>query len=150
MSVRSRIKQRGYESLGHEAVIGVQVAAGYVEQLFGEVCARYGITLDQFNVLRILRGVHPEGHPRKEIIDRMVRRSPDVTRFLDRLERQGLVERVRSGEDRRLSISRITRKGMDVLDAIEPDRRAMQEHVTRNLSQADLRELVRICNAIVP
>ena len=150
MSVRERLKQsKGFETIAHEAVVGLQVAAAYVEQLFGDVCAEHGITLDQFNVLRILRGARPGGHPRYEIADRLVRRSPDVTRLLDRLERMKLIERVRSTEDRRLSISRITKRGLDILEAIEPKRMEMQHHVVRNLSTDELRELSRVCDAIV-
>ena len=150
MSVRSRIKQSRFQSVAHEAMIGVQVAAAYWEQRVGDLFARYGVTLDQYNVLRILRGAHPDGHPRYEIIDRLIRRAPDVTRLLDRLERQGLVERVRSREDRRLSITRITEKGIALLDAIEPERRAIQDEVAGRLPEADLRELARLTNALVP
>src|SRR3712207_351285 len=121
MSVQSRIKQKSYQSLAHQALLGVQVAAAYWEQRVGELFARHGVTRDQYNVLRILRGAHPDGHPRYEITNRLIRRAPDVTRLLDRLERQGLVERVRTREDRRLSITRITDAGMAVLDAIEPE-----------------------------
>jgi DNA-binding MarR family transcriptional regulator len=151
MSVGDRIKQRkAYESVAHGAVIGLQVAAAYVEQLFGDVCAKRGITLEQYNVLRILRGAEPHGHPRYEIRNRLVRRASDVTRLLDRLERMGLVERVRSGEDRRLSISRITTAGLAVLDDVEPERREMQAYIVRDLTPDDLRDLTRICDAIVP
>ena len=150
MSVRSRIKQQRFQSVAHEALLGVQVAAAYWEQRVGELFARHGVTLDQYNVLRILRGAHPGGHPRYEITDRLIRRAPDVTRLLDRLERQGLVERARSTEDRRLSITRITPAGLAVLDAIEPGRLEIQNEVAARLSEAELGELARLTNAIVP
>ena len=151
MSVSQRIKQtKGYQSLAHEALIAVQVAAAYWEQRMEEVFGRHGLTLEQYNVLRILRGVHPDGHPRYEIADRLIRRAPDVTRLLDRLERQGFVRRVRSKEDRRLSITCITDKGLAALDAIEPERVLAQNEVAGQLNESDLRELCRITNALVP
>jgi DNA-binding MarR family transcriptional regulator len=71
-------------------------------------------------VLRILRGAYPNGHSRCEVIERMVDRAPDVTRLIDRLERQGLVARERSSNDRRLSITRITGKGLELLERMRP------------------------------
>jgi DNA-binding MarR family transcriptional regulator len=151
MSVSRRIKQsKAFESLANEAIIGLQVAAAYWEQRLGEVFARHGVTSDQYNVLRILRGVHPDGHPRYEIADRLIHRAPDVTRLLDRLERQGLVKRVRSNEDRRLSITCITDAGLRLLDEIDPDRLAVQNEIADRLSESDLRELSRIADALVP
>ena len=151
MSVNQRIKQtKGYQSLAHSAIIALQVAGAYWEQRLTELFERHGITYDQYNVLRILRGVHPDGHPRYEIADRLIRRSPDVTRMLDRLERQGLVRRVRSKEDRRLSITCITKAGLDLLDEIEPERIAVQNEAAARVTEADLRDLARIADALVP
>ena len=151
MSVSRRIKQsKAFESLANQAIIGLQVAAAHWEQRLGEVFARHGLTSDQYNVLRILRGVHPDGHPRYEIADRLIHRAPDVTRLLDRLERQGLVKRVRSNEDRRLSITCITDAGLRLLEEIEPDRVAVQNEIADRLSEADLRELSRLADALVP
>ena len=150
MSVRTRIKQTKYETLGLEAVLAIQVTAAYYEQQVSEVFERHGVTIDQYNVLRILRGVYPNGHPRYEISDRLVRRAPDVTRLLDRLEREGLVERVRDDNDRRLCITRITKAGLTLLDEIEPERLTLQNEVTARVSDADLRDVVRICNQLVP
>src|SRR5688500_2300934 len=121
MTIRERVRQRSFESSAQEAVVSLLVAAGHVQRALAEVCARHGITHDQYNVLRILRGAHPRGHPRYEVAERLIDRAPDVTRLLDRLERQGLVERARSDEDRRLSLSRITGEGLELLDRMAPE-----------------------------
>jgi len=127
-------------------MVSVLVLAGRIEQALSDVCAGYGITHDQYNVLRILRGVYPDGHPRYEIAARLISRAPDVTRLLDRLEREGLIERVRSPDDRRLSLSRITEEGLTLLDALDPDILAVHERFAKPLSQADRRELQRLCS----
>jgi MarR family transcriptional regulator, 2-MHQ and catechol-resistance regulon repressor len=152
MTVESQIKVRRFASPTDRAVVSMLVASGHVYARLGEICDRHGITTDQYNVLRIriLRGVHPEGHPRREIIQRLISRSPDVTRLLDRLERQKLVERLRSAEDRRLSISRITAKGLKVLAAIDPELTAMHRELTARLTAKDLEELARLCNLLLP
>jgi len=150
MAARERIQQRRFQSLAAEAVISLLVAADHVDQAVAPVWEQHGITADQYNVLRILRGAHPEGHPRCEVARRMIHRAPDVTRMLDRLVRQGLVRRRRSAADRRESIATITDAGLALLARIDPDVNALHTTLTRALGERELRELVRLCDALVP
>lgn len=126
------------------------VAADHLEQAFEAICARHGITGQQFNVLRILRGIHPCGHPRGEVARRCIHRAPDVTRILDRLARQGLVARGRNPEDRRLSVATITRAGLALLARLDPEIERAMAAATKRLSQAQLRQLARLCDGLVP
>lgn len=128
--------------------MGLLFTGGEILRKLEEVCATHGITHTQYNVLRILRGVHPEGHPRCDIADRLVSRAPDVTRLLDRLDRHGLIERTWSGENRRLSIARITAKGLALLRAIDPDVEAVEEQTTGRLTPGEQQQLVRICERL--
>jgi DNA-binding MarR family transcriptional regulator len=150
MPIRDRIQQRRWRTLADEAVVSLLVAADQIEQAILPVWERHGVTADQYNVLRILRGVHPGGHPRNEIARRMIHRAPDVTRMIDRLARQGLVARVRNPDDRRESIATISRSGLALLERIDPEVHAVQASVTHDLSERDMRELVRLCDALVP
>ena len=123
-ALKARIQQKRFRNPAHEAILSLMVAAAHVRQMVEQACADHDLTQAQYNVLRILRGKHPDGYPRGEMASRMIDRAPDVTRLIDRLERRGLVERARSTEDRRLSITRITRKGLAVLaQARSPHRR---------------------------
>jgi DNA-binding MarR family transcriptional regulator len=146
MSVRARIQQRRFKDPADEAVVSLLVAAGHVNQRLADLCRGHGVTPDQYNILRILRGVHPGGHPRFEIGNRLINRAPDVTRLIDRLERQRLVERYWAPENRRHSMARITAAGLDLLAAIDPELDEMQQEVLDGLSPDDLRALVRICD----
>jgi DNA-binding MarR family transcriptional regulator len=150
MAIRERIQQRRFPSLAAEAVISLLVAADHCDQAVAPVWEQHGITADQYNVLRILRGAHPDGHPRNEVARRMIHRAPDVTRMLDRLVRQGLVRRQRNPADRRESIATISDAGLALLARIDPDVNATQATVTSSLSERELRELVRLCDALVP
>jgi DNA-binding MarR family transcriptional regulator len=150
MSIAARIQQRRWRSVADQAVVSLMVAAEHVEQAAAAIWERHGITADQYNVLRILRGVHPKGHPRNEIARRMVHRAPDVTRMLDRLIRHRLVARGRNPDDRRESIATITRGGLALLERIDPDVHALQASLTRGLGERELRELIRLCDALVP
>lgn len=135
-------------STAQRAMVGLLMTAGRVQQALNDVCAGYGITHDQYNVLRILRGVYPNGHPRYEIGQRLISRAPDVTRLLDRLEAAGLIERIRSTEDRRLSLSRVTGDGLSLLETMDAEVTALHEHFASPLSQDERRELIRLCTAL--
>ena len=125
------------------------VAADHFVQASGAICADHGVTGDQYNVLRILRGAHPSGHARSEIARRLVRRSPDVTRLLDRLERVGFVRRERGPEDSRQSVARITKKGLVLLETLDPQIDRLMEAIAKPLKDGDLRTLARLCSALV-
>lgn len=149
MSIRSRVAQPSFKTPLQEAMVGLLVAAGHLERRLEEVCEDHGLTHEQYNVLRILRGAHPEGHPRYAIAERLIHRAADVTRLLDRLERGGLVRRVRSDEDRRLSVARITPRGMRLLRRVDPRIAAAQEDFARRLTKWDVGDLVRISNRLL-
>jgi DNA-binding MarR family transcriptional regulator len=145
--LKKRIKQQKFRSTLQVSLLNLMVAADYVRTQMERFCSQYGITHAQFNLLRILRGVYPEGHPRCEIAERMIERAPDVTRLIDRLEKQGLVRRDRSSKDRRLSMTRITKKGLDLLDRAKADEQ-LYRYFSERLSTEDRKMLSRICETI--
>lgn len=147
--LHKRLLQTRFESPVHEAVLSLLVAAGQVRAALDRAFEKHAVTAAQFNVLRILRGARPGGYARCDIARRMVERAPDVTRLIDRLERQGLVERVRSESDRRLSLSRITRRGLALLDRIQPDVDAVNRALAGRLGPGEARELARLCEVLV-
>ena len=118
--LKQRLKQKKFKNIETEAILNLFVASNYLRGKIEMVCNEQGITHSQFNVLRILKGAQPDGYPRYDIISRMVEPAPDVTRLIDRLIRDGLVERYYSEEDRRLSCSRITKKGIALLNKANP------------------------------
>ena len=147
-ALRRRIGQSRFESPAHEALLNVMVAADHLRSRIERICSEFGLSASQYNVLRILRGVHPEGHSRCEIARRMLERAPDVTRLVDRLEKRGWVARDRCEHDRRLSISRITDSGLELLKRIGPSLENVQRELASRLPQRDCRELSRICEEI--
>lgn len=115
-TLRDRLKQtEPFEGPVQEAMLGLLVASAAVGSELNEICGHNGILASQYNVLRILEGGPPEGYPRCDIIHRMIDRGPDVTRLVDDLEDEGLVDRQRSTEDRRMMMHRITENGRTVL-----------------------------------
>ena len=99
-------------------------------------------------MLRILRGVHPQGHARCEIARRMVDRASDITRLVDRLQARRLVKRARGSQDQREAVTSITAKGLKLLDAMQPKIDVATRSILRRLSDDDCRELSRLCALI--
>lgn len=149
MSVKARIHQKGFRNPGQEALVGVMVAAGVLAERVERSCGLHALTHAQYNVLRILRGAYPGGHPRYEIARRLVDRAPDVTRLLDRLEARGLVERERSAEDRRVCLARITPQGMALLEETDPGVGELEEELLAALGVEGARALARLCDLVV-
>jgi DNA-binding MarR family transcriptional regulator len=147
-ALRQRIQQEHFSSADEEALLNVLVTADHLRSRMERLCGSFGVSASQYNVLRILRGIHPEGHSRCEIVRRMLERAPDVTRLIDRLVRRGLVERRRSAHDRRLSISRITPSGLALLDRMAPAVEQVGQEFAARVSPQDCVELSRICESI--
>ncbi|SRR5579884_3723980 len=143
--LKKRLKMSKFESPMQEATLALMVAASELRANIDRVLGEVNLTGEQYNILRILRGAGEQGHPSGEIGCRMVDRSPDVTRRIDTLEKEGLVERQRSTDDRRVVTVRITAKGLAALDAINPKLEAFDRKLTARLSSEELCELARLC-----
>ena len=129
---------RPFRSRVEEGVVGLFRTADVVRRVLGAVVGARGITLQQYNVLRILRGAGSEGVPTLEIGERMVERAPGVTRLLDRLEIKALVRRERCRTDRRQVLCRIEPAGARLLTDLE---RPMRDAARRRLAGLDSRGL---------
>jgi DNA-binding MarR family transcriptional regulator len=131
-----------------QAVVAILRAADMVRRRMSDALEPHGITGQQYNVLRILRGAHPEPLPTLEIGERMMERNPGVTRLLDRLEQKGLVDRERGERDRRQMRRTITPRGLALLAALDDVIRAANESVFAGMDQASVRELTRLLHPL--
>lgn len=147
-ALRQRLKQSKFESPQQEAMLALLVAASYLDEQFDRVVSEFGISRQQFNILRILKGAGEQGHPCGEVAIRMVDRSPDVTRRIDGLVKMGLVERSRSNEDRRVVLTRITDAGIELLSRIAPGEREFIELLKRKLTAKQGQELTMLCEKL--
>ena len=146
--LRQRLVQNRFEGPYHEALLNLAVASSHLRDLAQGLFEEHGVTQGQYNVLRILKGAHPDGYPRCEIARRMIDRAPDLTRMIDRLVKQGLVERVAAAQDRRQSIARITRRGLDLLERMRPAASRLHRGISEHLTRAEAEELSRLCEKL--
>ncbi|MBU3742633.1 MAG: MarR family transcriptional regulator [Candidatus Kapabacteria bacterium] len=147
-ALRDRLQQQEFASPFQEATLNILVCADFLQRRIETVCEQHGITSAQYNVLRILRGVHPDGHARCDIIARMIQTAPDVTRLIDRLVNSGLVKRTRSMEDGRLSVTIITSKGLSLLSSMQNEVDALDHELKKRMTQADARTLSALCEKV--
>lgn len=137
-----------FSSAAQEAVLGVMRTADLLQRRIATILGPFGVSPQQYNVLRILRGAGERGLPTLEIGERMIEQSPGVTRLVDRLIAHGWAERVRCTNDRRVVYCRITPAGLDLLaksDAqmVEADRALMGA-----LSEPEQRRLIELLDQV--
>lgn len=148
-SLRDEIRQtRPFRSKTQEAFLSLLRSADLVKNRFSHLFTPHGLTFQQYNVLRILRGAGEQGIPTLEIGDRMIERTPGVTRILDRLEAKGWVDRERSKEDRRMVRCRITGSGHDLLAELEEPVYEADAAIFEGIPEDDLDHLIRILDAL--
>src|SRR5438552_18285749 len=116
--------------------------ADVVRRMVGATVERHGITVQQYNVLRILRGAGHEGLPTLEIAERMIERTPGITRLIDRLESKKLVVRVRGSNDRRCVYCRITAAGTTLIAALDAPVQAATEAAFQSVDKKELAQLI--------
>jgi DNA-binding MarR family transcriptional regulator len=149
-SIQAAIKQtRPFRSRRQEALVGLMLTTEAVRwPLQDLVSSHEDLTLQQYNVLRILRGAGQKGLPTLEIGARMIERTPGVTRLIDRMEQKGLVVGGRSRDDRRLVMCRITEMGTGLLKKLDRPVDALDEEVLGCLSDAEVGELIRLLDKV--
>ena len=143
MPVADEIKQtRPFASPAEETTVALIRTVDGVRRMLGSVLDAHDITLQQYNVLRILRGAGERGLPTLEIAERMIEQTPGITRLLDRLETKGLVRRQRCPEDRRQVLCWITAPGLEMLAELEAPVAKAAKEAFRKLSAAEIDTLL--------
>ncbi|MCP4003586.1 MAG: MarR family transcriptional regulator [bacterium] len=114
------------------------------------LCRAYGITEQQYNVLRVLYLGDPEGMPCLEVAARLPNRVPDITRLLDRLLRMGLTNRERLASDRRVVRVSLSQKGLERVEEITPRLAELHRSRFSRLKSGELAELSRLLHKLSP
>src|SRR5690606_27055746 len=117
--LEDEIKQYRFRSEEQRALINLVYTYNQVNNRLSALLSEFGLTPQQFNILRILRGQHPEPCTNNLIKDRMLDKNSDVTRIIDRMIKAGLVTRTSCSKNRRRVDIVITEKGLSQLSAID-------------------------------
>lgn len=133
-----------FDSLQQEAFLNLWRTYDRLRALEDDLFAKFDLTPQQYNVLRLLKSAWPTTLGASSIAERLVSRAPDVTRMLDKLEQRGLISRDRAVEDRRSVLIGITGPGLELLDQIAAPLQECHNRQIGHLSRKELQTLISL------
>jgi len=128
--------------------VALLLTADKVRRNVAKVVEPHGITLQQYNVLRILRGAGEAGIATLEIVERMIEQTPGITRLLDRLEAKQLVRRQRCPSDRRQVLCWITETGTELLGSLDKSVQKADEELMQSLGRKEVVALIELLDRV--
>jgi DNA-binding MarR family transcriptional regulator len=148
-TILEEIRQsKPFRTRSQEAYLGLLRTADDARRRVASELEATGITLQQYNVLRILRGAGAQGLATLEIGQRMIERTPGVTRLIDRMVKRGWVVRQRCTEDRRRVWCRITEVGLEILAGLDERVNAVDDSLFGALDEPELVQFVDFLDRI--
>jgi DNA-binding MarR family transcriptional regulator len=148
-TVQSEIRQtKPFRSTAQEATIALLRTASIVSRALGRVIEPAGLSLAQYNALRIIRGAGTGGIPTLSVRERMIEEGTTITRLLDKLDDAGLIRRERSFPDRRQVLCFVTDSGRKLLDSLDPRVDAADEEAVAALSESQLERFIELLDAV--
>lgn len=142
-----RRPHRGFDSLEQEAFLNLWRTYDRLRSHEDQLFSRHDLTPQQYNALRLLRGVHPGALATLTLAARLVSHAPDITRMLDKLQERRLIQRERPAENRRIVHVAITPEGLALLKKLDKPVRKCHEQQLGHLSAAELQQLVELLEA---
>jgi DNA-binding MarR family transcriptional regulator len=149
-AIQQELRQRlPFSSTRQEAFLGLLRTAAVMRRPVAKIIEGHGLSMAQYNVLRILRGAGDAGLPTLGIRERMIEEAAGITRLLDKLEHASLVTRVRKGSaDRRQVYCRITPAGLSLLRDLDAHVQLAIEATLAMLSEGELEALIDLLDRI--
>jgi MarR family 2-MHQ and catechol resistance regulon transcriptional repressor len=148
MKLEQAIQQTDFRSTELKLSLNLIYTFNWYAEAQKQYFATYGITQQQYNVLRILRGRFPEPYSTSQIRDRMLDKMSDVSRIVDRLLKKDLVLRNTSASDRRLVDVIISDKGLLLLDQMDDTIEQNAKQPFTNFSEEEKLEFYRLLDKI--
>lgn len=140
MKIEDAVKVTKFKNSWHKATVNLVYTTNWVNLTLEKRASRYHITLQQFNVLRILRGQFPTPVTNNLLKSRMITNTPDISRLIDRLVAKELVSRCKSEGDKRAVDLLITDQGLKLLEELEEDM-LMGDILPKNISEKECEQL---------
>jgi DNA-binding MarR family transcriptional regulator len=147
MKIEEEIKQPVFRSPYQKAYINLVYTAGRMQQEQSALFKPYGVTLPQYNILRILRGQYPKPATVSLLIERMLDKTSNASRIVDKLVAKELVTRQQCPDDRRTVDVLITEKGLELLQEMDELEGGKGTGITR-LSEEEALELSRLLDKV--
>lgn len=141
MKLEEEIKQKTFNSPYHRMTVNVLFTASWLQTNHMRMLKPFGLTPQQFNVMRILRGQHPGAASVSLIQERMLDRSSNASRLVDKLLAKKLVDRKTCPDDRRQVDIKITQAGLDLLAKMDAEMKKTEEQMQQALTEQEAVQL---------
>lgn len=148
MKLEQEIQQEKFQSEYHKVHVNVLFTAAWLNLQTTKLLKSYNISPQQFNILRILRGMHPEPASVKILTERMIDKMSNASRLVEKLKQKGLVEREASENDRRRVNVSLTPQGLDLLEKASHDIEKSIKSNLSNLSTSEASQLNKLLDKI--
>jgi MarR family transcriptional regulator, multiple gene regulator MgrA len=148
-NIEKLISTRTFTSEYHKGLVSLIFVSNWIISRHQAFFKQYDITLQQFNILRILRGQHPKSASINTLKERMLDKMSDVSRLVERLRKAGLVERKNSDVDRRAVDVMITAKGLSLLSIIDEQIGSLEDTLKESLNDKEVVQLNRLLDKML-
>jgi DNA-binding MarR family transcriptional regulator len=147
MNLEKAIKQTSFGSEHLKMVVNILYTGSWISQKNAELLKPFNLTIQQYNVLRILRGQHPNPATVNLLIERMLDKMSNASRIVDKLALKKLVIRKHRNDDRRCVDVTITDKGLKLLDEIDKDQKVWLKFLD-HISDSEAKKLNELLDKI--
>jgi DNA-binding MarR family transcriptional regulator len=135
-------QERPFSSVEEETLLNLMRTSDCLQRAFQRKSRDWGVTATQYNVLRILRGSHPQGLTCSAIGERMITAEPDITRLLARLKTLKLIRQQRDKHDRRVVWTQISPTGLELLRSMDPVIQQLPKDLLAHMERDELHRLI--------
>lgn len=148
-NIEKLISQKTFTSEYNKGLIGLIFVGNWIVSRHQHFFKKFDITMQQYNILRILRGQYPKAANINTLKERMLDKMSDVSRLVERLRKAGLVERKSSEIDRRAVDVQITAKGLSLLEIIDKDLPDLEDSLKLSLSEEEIIHLNTLLDKVL-
>ncbi len=143
MKLEEALQTTNFRDAKHKASLNILYTAWWLKSIMSKELKAFGITLEQYNVMRILKGKYPQTMCVKDIAGRMIEKGTNVPRIIDRLVDKKLVKRGTDVKDKRHTVMQLTASGLDLLDQCTKKMNQVADKVVA-LSEKDAEQLNKL------
>jgi DNA-binding MarR family transcriptional regulator len=148
-NIEKLISQKTFSSEYNKGLIGLIFVGNWIVSRHQHFFKKFDITMQQYNILRILRGQYPKAANINTLKERMLDKMSDVSRLVERLRKAGLVERKSSEIDRRAVDVQITAKGLSLLEIVDKDLPDLEDSLKESLSEEEITTLNSLLDKVL-
>lgn len=142
-TIKDAIQQKKFRNVNHQAQVNLIYTSNWLQNQIAKIFKKYGLSSQQYNVLRILNGSHPNSLNLSQIKSRMLDKMSDTSRVVERLRLSGYLTRIPSKEDRRESIITITKKGLKLVEEMKIEE-AWMDQLSKVLTATEAAQLCKL------